>query len=423
MNPEHTALLVIDPRPGEASHLDGAQLAQALDWIASVARQQRRVVVRVGDEGSAFRDADLHARLAHAGVRCVLLAGHGVLPTARDARALGYDVEVLADATTAPTRGKHAAAMRDVAALGARTRLWRTMLSEGDEPVSIAGLGSGDTTLWCNALRGCVDDATYAALEREVDWNTMLHRGGEVPRLVAVQGTRGAEGVEPLYRHPVDGQPALRDWTPVVDTIRRAVEARVGHPLNHCLLQLYRHGRDWISEHSDKTLDVVRPSSIINVSLGRARTMQLRPKRAEGEGEAGVVQKVPLPHASVLVMGLGTNRTHYHAIRQEGASDEDGPRISLTFRCIGTHLHPATGAVWGVGARAATREEGEARASARAAMSDDERGRVEREESEAMLRLFRAENIDSGFDAAAYRPGFDVVDLRALNQEVGGPAS
>ncbi len=411
MSPEYTALVVIDPRAGESSHLDAAQLAQALDWIVSAARQQRRVVMRVSEEGSAFRDVDLHARLAAAGVRCVLLAGHGVLPTVRDARALGYDVEVLADATTAPTRGKHAAAMRDVVALGGRTRLWRTLLDEGDEPVALTGIGSGDTTLWCNALRGCVDDTTYAALEREVDWNTMYHRGGEVPRLVAVQGTREAGGIEPLYRHPVDGQPVLGDWTPLVDAIRRAVEARVGHPLNHCLLQLYRHGRDWISEHSDKTLDVVRPSSIINVSLGRARTMQLRPKRGEGES----VQKVPLPHASLLVMGLATNRTHYHAIRQEGASEQDGPRISLTFRCIGTHLHPATGAVWGVGAKGATRDEGEARASARAAMTDDERRRVERAESEAMLRLFRAENVDPDFDAATYRPGFDLVDLRALN--------
>ncbi len=418
MNPENTALVVAVPRPIAASHVDAAQLAQVLDWIVSAALQQRRVVVRVDHGGSAFRDDGLHPRLAAAGVRTVLIAGYGSLTTARDARALGYDVEVLADATTAPTRGKHAAILRDIVSIGGRTRLWRTLLSEGDDPVALTGIGSGDTTLWCNALRGCVDDDTYAALEREVDWNTMYHRGGEVPRLVAVQGTREG-GTEPLYRHPVDGQPTLGDWTPLVDTIRRAVEARVGHPLNHCLLQLYRHGRDWISEHSDKTLDVVRPSSIINVSLGRARTMQLRPKRGEGEA----VQKVPLPHASLLVMGLGTNRTHYHAIRQEGASDEDGPRISLTFRCIGTHLHPATGAVWGVGARAATRDEGEARASARAAMTDDERARVEREESEAMLRLFREENVDPDFDAAAYRPGFDVVDLRALKQEVSGPAS
>jgi hypothetical protein len=32
-----------------------------------------------------------------------------------------------------------------------------------------------------------------------------------------------------------------------------------------------------------------------------------------------------------------------------------------------------------------------------------------------MLRLFRDEDVDPGFDAAAYRPGFEVSDLQLLN--------
>ena len=32
-----------------------------------------------------------------------------------------------------------------------------------------------------------------------------------------------------------------------------------------------------------------------------------------------------------------------------------------------------------------------------------------------MLRLFRDENVDLGFDATAYRPGFEVCDLQLLN--------
>jgi alkylated DNA repair dioxygenase AlkB len=41
------------------------------------------------------------------------------------------------------------------------------------------------------------------------------------------------------------------------------------------LIQLYRTGADYISEHSDKTIDVVRGSRIVNVSLGARRTMTL----------------------------------------------------------------------------------------------------------------------------------------------------
>jgi alkylated DNA repair dioxygenase AlkB len=278
------------------------------------------------------------------------------------------------------------------------------------------GIAEGDTHLRCDALGGAVDLATvYGAVEREVAWREMYHRGGLVPRLVAVQGSLGGDGDEPLYRHPVDGQPPMRAWTPAVDALRRAAEGVVGHPLNHGLLQLYRSGRDWISEHADKTLDVARPSSIVNVSLGRVRTMVLRPKvgrAADGSSSC----KVPLPHGSVFVLGLETNRRWYHAIKQQGTSADDGPRISLTFRHIGTWLDPATGAVWGVGAPSASREEAAARARARAALDPAERARVERDEAERMLRLFREENVDPDFDADAYRPGFEVIDLRSLRE-------
>jgi alkylated DNA repair dioxygenase AlkB len=281
----------------------------------------------------------------------------------------------------------------------------------------LRGLAAGDTHLCCDALGGAIDLATvYAAVEREVGWSEMYHRGGLVPRLVAVQGSLGDDGVEPLYRHPVDGQPAMRPWTPTVDALRRAAEAVVGHPLNHGLLQLYRHGRDWISEHADKTLDVARPSSIVNVSLGSVRTMALRPKEGRATDGSSTL-KVPLPHGSVFVLGLETNRRWYHAIKQRGAGPDDGPRISLTFRSIGTWLDPVTGAVWGVGAPSRTRAEATARAGVRAALPSAERARVERDEAERMLRLFREENIDPSFDAGAYGPGFEVVDLRSLRDE------
>ncbi|WP_437487375.1 alpha-ketoglutarate-dependent dioxygenase AlkB [Sorangium sp. So ce1014] len=162
----------------------------------------------------------------------------------------------------------------------------------------------------------------------------------------------------------------------------------------------------------------MRPSFIVNVSLGRQRTMVLRPKRA-AEGEA--LQKVPLPHGSLLVMDLETNRRFYHAIRQEGDAEGEGrtSRISLTFRHIGTFHDPATGAVWGVGAPASERAEAEARARARSALPGPEREGAERAEAERMLQLFRAENIDPAFDAAAYRPGFEALNFRTL-QEPGG---
>ncbi|RYE92153.1 MAG: pyrazinamidase/nicotinamidase, partial [Myxococcales bacterium] len=258
-------------------------------------------------------------------------------------------------------------------------------------------------------------------IESEVSWCRMVHRGGEVPRLVALQGSVEPDGVEPLYRHPADQQPPMLVWSPAVDRLRRAVEERVGCELNHGLLQLYRHGRDWISEHADKTLDLRRPSVIVNVSLGQRRTMVLRPKEGDGPTE-----RVPLPHGSLLVMSLATNRSHYHAIRQQNGLE--GPRISLTFRSIGTFWDRASGAVWGVGAPVAGRAEAERRAAGRRGLDAAARGEAERAEATAMLRLFRQENGDPAFDAAtAYRPGFEVADLGVLNEgsaaSEGGAAS
>jgi alkylated DNA repair dioxygenase AlkB len=420
-----SALVVIDPQNhvlGEGGvsskrHVEAAQLAAAIRGLVAAMRQRGRPVERVT---SVDGDGELLARLKAEGVGRLVLCGVAtdgtVRRTAAEARALSLDVDVVADACAAATQSKHLAALRDLRAMGVRTPTLGEVLSEPGEAVHLDGYGAGDTTLWCGALEAARSRTDlFEALRDEVVWNTMMHRGGEVPRRVAIQGLVEADGVAPLYRHPVDGQPPMGPFTPLVDAIRREVEARVGHPLNHGLLQLYRDGRDWISEHADKTLDLARPSFIVNVSLGRTRTMVLRPKRSE-VGAPAAPERIPLPHGSMLVMGLGTNRTHYHAIRQEGARDDDGPRVSLTFRHIGTFHDAATGAVWGVGAPCADRAEATARSVARAKLTVDAQRQWARDEGTAMLTLFRDENLDPDFDAARYRPGFEVVDLAALNE-------
>jgi len=175
-----------------------------------------------------------------------------------------------------------------------------------------------------------------------------------VPRLVAVQGEIASDGrcdhigvatlkgrltehesfSFPMYRHPADNSPPLRSWTPTVSIIREHVERVLGHPVNHVLIQCYRTGSDYISEHSDKTLDIVRGTSIVNVSVGAQRQMILRQKRdpsvrppprpspaygapmtsrmraelADQEDREKVL--VPLPHNSMFVLGkrIGRNR-------------------------------------------------------------------------------------------------------------------
>lgn len=249
----------------------------------------------------------------------------------------------------------------------------------------------------------------------------MSHQGGEVPRLVCVQGAVSpSDASVPLYRHPADEAPPLVPFSPTVLKIKEHVERHVGHELNHVLVQLYRSGQDYISEHSDKTLDVVKGSYIANVSLGAERKMVFRTKRGdtktdkdkegEGSGKREIV-KAKLPHNSLVKMGLRTNARWTHAVKQDRRADRDrtapelafgGARISLTFRQIGTFLDKDGLLIWGQGATGKTR-------------ADAKPVKNGASEAEQMIRAFGVENNTPDFDwDAVYGQGFDVLHFKAV---------
>ena len=339
---------------------------------------------------------------------CGITTDISITHTAKTALQLGYEVEILAGATSASTQSKHLLAIRELERLGASTRDWVDLLSEGNA-VRLTQI-AGTSMLDCAALSTCIDADTFETLYREVTWNQMSHRGSFVPRLVALQCTKEPDGIEPLYRHPADEQPPLLHWTPTIAKIRQEVERRIGHPLNHCLIQLYRNGRDWIGKHADKTLDVMRSSFIVNVSIWTTRTMVFRPKNTQHSA----LQKLPLPHGSLLMLSLESNQAFYHEIEQLGMMGTDAPRISLTLRYIGTFYDPQTGAVWGSGAPSKTRAEAIDRLKWLDTLSPTARLAREKAEAERMVRLFREENIDENFDTTSYQPGFDILNFRGL---------
>ncbi|KAK4541487.1 hypothetical protein LTR36_007933 [Oleoguttula mirabilis] len=274
-------------------------------------------------------------------------------------------------------------------------------------------------------------ETVFEEIKQEVNWQHMHHHTGEVPRLVCCQGDIDSQdGSMPVYRHPSDHTLPLYAWTPTVEGVREAAETCVGHPLNHVLIQLYRGGTDFISEHSDKTLDIVKGSNIVNVSFGAQRMMRLRTKRAAshpsaptslpaGEGTpistpspARTTYRVPMPHNSMLTMSLPTNAAYLHGINADKRpavefTDAEkaygGQRISLTFRHIGTFLS-AEGrqqVIWGQGATGKTRND------AKPVINGDEA------ESEKLVRAFGAENQASSINwEAVYGGRSDVLHLR-----------
>ncbi|CAK5277751.1 unnamed protein product [Mycena citricolor] len=288
-------------------------------------------------------------------------------------------------------------------------------------------IGAGDSWLGLNLLDAELAEVAFDRLRSEVAFQRMNHHGGEVPRLVAVEGAVASDGSFPIYRHPADESPPLHPFSPTVQLIRQYVEQAVKHPVNHVLIQLYRTGADYISEHSDKTIDVVKGSKIVNVSLGAQRTMTLRLKKdresshptneRDGEeagsvrkepGPARETQRVPLPNNSIFVLGPETNAKWVHAVNQDrrllSVKSEpeiayEGARISLTFRRIGTFLTGDQRHIWGQGATSKSRE-----LAARVVHGE--------EASTALIRAFGQENQMLEFDWNLwYGQGFDVVNF------------
>jgi alkylated DNA repair dioxygenase AlkB len=269
-----------------------------------------------------------------------------------------------------------------------------------------------------------LSNTIFHGLYHEIAWQKMYHAAGEVPRLVAVQGAIRRDGSKPIYRHPADQSPPLLPFSAKVKLVKEAAEEVVGHPLNHVLIQLYRDGKDYISEHSDKTLDIVRGSKIVNASFGARRTMRLRRKKKgksqadEGEQdsksatsetpEPRETQRIPLPHNSLFILDLKTNRSWLHGINADKrlAADKspeelayEGMRISLTFRHIGTFLSSDEKKIWGQGAKNKDKDDA----------ADVVNG--DKQETEKMIRAFGKENHeDESWDwEQSYAEGFDVL--------------
>jgi alkylated DNA repair dioxygenase AlkB len=165
-------------------------------------------------------------------------------------------------------------------------------------------------------------DAALAALRDELAWEqraiVLFGRRILQPRLIAWAGDVG-------YRY--SGQTLEpRSFTPVARALLARVSERAGTPFNHVLVNRYRSGDDRMGLHADDEPELGDHPTVAIVSLGAARRLAIRPRRA------GARQRhdLELGHGSLVVMG-GTCQRHYvHGVpRQPGLP---GERISLTFR-------------------------------------------------------------------------------------------
>jgi alkylated DNA repair dioxygenase AlkB len=164
--------------------------------------------------------------------------------------------------------------------------------------------------------------AYFTALRRTAAWrqDTMRIAGKSInlPRLTAWYGDPGTE-------HTYSGILNVPEpWTPELAEIKARIETASAQRFNAVLLNLYRTGSDSMGWHADDEHDM--SPTIASISLGAARTFQLRRKTPPGD-----VVSMRLTSGSLLVM-TGSTQLHWqHRVPKEPA---EGERINLTFRRV-----------------------------------------------------------------------------------------
>ncbi|MCC8404336.1 alpha-ketoglutarate-dependent dioxygenase AlkB [Paraburkholderia sp. MMS20-SJTN17] len=179
-------------------------------------------------------------------------------------------------------------------------------------------------------LEAGVAERLLTRLIDEVQWrqDMMGTPGGRValPRLTAWQGEPDAVYVYSGIRN------VPQAWTPAVAELKAAVEATSGARFNSVLLNRYRSGADSMGWHADREPELGRQPVIASVSLGVARTFDLRHNRS------GVVHSFSLKGGSLLVMKGDTQAQWRHRVPKEPRVS--GERINLTFRWVTPRAAP-----------------------------------------------------------------------------------
>jgi len=120
-----------------------------------------------------------------------------------------------------------------------------------------------------------------------------------------------------------------RPWSPLLLALRVKVEAATGLPFNAVLVNLYRHGKDYVGWHSDDEIEMGEEPFIASLSLGTARAFSYRQKIIdEAQPQQG---HVVLPSGSLLLMEAAFQHHWEHSVLP---SDTTDGRINLTFRNV-----------------------------------------------------------------------------------------
>lgn len=174
----------------------------------------------------------------------------------------------------------------------------------------------GDTVAWRQALLA------------EVPWRQETIRlWGQTHPLPRLTCWMADPGCSYSYSGLVN---APNPWTPAVARLRTLVEEQAACRFNSLLLNLYRDGQDRMGWHADDEPELDPQAAIASLSLGAARSFQLRSRRpVRGERQR---LSLELGDGDLLLMDPPTQEHWQHQL--PARRRVSAPRLNLTFRVV-----------------------------------------------------------------------------------------
>ncbi len=106
--------------------------------------------------------------------------------------------------------------------------------------------------------------------------------------------------------------------------LKNSIEEKTGNKFNYALLNYYKDGNDYVSQHSDNEKSIVKDSTIASVSFGQERAFIMKNKQTK--------QKIviPLKSGSLLLMKGKVQEKWTHGINK--TKKKCSKRYNITFR-------------------------------------------------------------------------------------------
>jgi alkylated DNA repair dioxygenase AlkB len=115
-------------------------------------------------------------------------------------------------------------------------------------------------------------------------------------------------------------------WHEQLLPLKKKVEELTQSSYNSCLCNLYHHGNEGMSWHSDDDKEFGKQPTIASLSFGAHRTFSFRHKKTKE------IISLTLENGHLLLMKGDTQHCWVHALPKSAKVKE--PRINLTFRYV-----------------------------------------------------------------------------------------